>query len=523
MTTPDHTSDAAFPVDDSAGTRSPHERPEAGPDDDRSRSDRAPWDDVREPRTGRAPRTDVPEPRSDRAPWTDVPEPRTDRTPRTDVPEPRTGGGPVGPVGGGGGDLEADRVARVALTWLAEPGNRAVWGLVQDAGATATLDMLLGGDVPDTRLRALAAARSRAGDARRFAEAAMRRGAKLGARIVVPSDDEWPARVGELARLELDVGGRVNQDVRPPLCFWVRGGPPLNTTLDRSVAIVGARAASPYGVHVATDLGYGLAEQGWTVVSGGAFGIDTAAHRGALTAGGRTVAVLACGVERPYPLGNASLFEQVVENGLVVSEWPLGAEPLRHRFLVRNRVIAAATAGTVVVEAAARSGATQTMGRVLALGRPALVVPGPITSAMSVGCHAAGASVRPGRHVPGRGARRGGADRRVPDRHTAWPGPAAGQPRRGLRADSGGAAGWWVVHSGGDRRGGRARSADRAAAAVPSGVDRPRDPPGGRRGPQPGQGVALRTRDARLEISDSKPAWSETRLGQEIRQSAQTS
>jgi DNA processing protein len=388
MTTPDHTSDAAFPVDDSAGTRSPHERPEAGPDDDRSRSDRAPWDDVREPRTGRAPRTDVPEPRSDRAPWTDVPEPRTDRTPRTDVPEPRTGGGPVGPVGGGGGDLEADRVARVALTWLAEPGNRAVWGLVQDAGATATLDMLLGGDVPDTRLRALAAARSRAGDARRFAEAAMRRGAKLGARIVVPSDDEWPARVGELARLELDVGGRVNQDVRPPLCFWVRGGPPLNTTLDRSVAIVGARAASPYGVHVATDLGYGLAEQGWTVVSGGAFGIDTAAHRGALTAGGRTVAVLACGVERPYPLGNASLFEQVVENGLVVSEWPLGAEPLRHRFLVRNRVIAAATAGTVVVEAAARSGATQTMGRVLALGRPALVVPGPITSAMSVGCHA---------------------------------------------------------------------------------------------------------------------------------------
>jgi len=151
--------------------------------------------------------------------------------------------------------------------------------------------------------------------------------------------------------------------------------------------VVGARAATAYGIQVTTDLGYGLAENGWTVVSGGAFGIDAAAHRGALAADGRTVAVLACGVDRPYPAGNTAMFERIAETGLLISEWPPGSEPLRHRFLIRNRVIAAATAGTVLVEAAARSGATQTMSRVLALRRPALVVPGPVTSAMSVGCH----------------------------------------------------------------------------------------------------------------------------------------
>jgi DNA processing protein len=132
---------------------------------------------------------------------------------------------------------------------------------------------------------------------------------------------------------------------------------------------------------------FGLAEREWTVVSGGAFGIDAAAHRAALAAGGLTIAVLACGVDRPYPAGNAALFEQIAESGLLISEWPPGADPLRHRFLIRNRVIAAATRGCVVVEAAARSGAAQTMNRVLSLNRVAMVVPGPVTSAMSVGCH----------------------------------------------------------------------------------------------------------------------------------------
>jgi DNA processing protein len=282
---------------------------------------------------------------------------------------------------------DEDALARVALTTLAEPGNRAVWEMVESGGAPATLDRLLRGDIPESTLRAAVIARTSAGDPRRLAEAALRRARRLGARIVVPADADWPSGLRSLATLELDVGGRVNRDVRPPLCLWARGAHLLDQAFERSVAIVGARAATGYGTHVTTDIAFGLAEREWTVVSGGAFGIDAAAHRAALAAGGLTVAVLACGIDRPYPAGNASLFEHIAESGLLITEWPPGAEPLRHRFLIRNRVIAAATRGTVVVEAAARSGASQTMSRVLALNRIAMVVPGPVTSAMSVGCH----------------------------------------------------------------------------------------------------------------------------------------
>lgn len=285
-----------------------------------------------------------------------------------------------------GGDA-ADRTARVALTCLAEPGNRTVWQLVQADGAAATLERLLHGDIPEAALRAAVISRSAAGDLRRQAEAALSRCERLGARVVVPADPEWPTAVNALATLEVEGGGRVNRDVRPPLCLWVRGGCPLDEAFARSVAVVGARAATNYGIHVTSDLAFALAEREWTVVSGGAFGIDAAAHRAALSAGGLTVAILACGIDRPYPMGNAAMFEQIADSGVLMSEWPPGAEPLRHRFLIRNRVIAAATAGTVIVEAAARSGAVQTMGRTIALNRSAMVVPGPVTSAMSVGCH----------------------------------------------------------------------------------------------------------------------------------------
>jgi DNA processing protein len=278
-------------------------------------------------------------------------------------------------------------MARVALTWLAEPGNRVVWQLVRAGGAEATLHRLLAGDIPESTLRAAVTSRAAGEDPRRLAEDALRRADRLGARVVVPADPEWPIGVESLSTLELDGSGRINRDIRPPLCLWVRGGPRLDEAFARSVAVVGARAATNYGMHVANELGYGLAERGWTVVSGGAFGIDAAAHRAALTAEGVTVAVLACGIDRPYPIGNAAMFEQIAETGLLMSEWPPGADPLRHRFLIRNRVIAAATAGSVVVEAAARSGAVQTLSRTVALGRRAMVVPGPVTSAMSVGCH----------------------------------------------------------------------------------------------------------------------------------------
>ncbi|NJP30777.1 DNA-processing protein DprA [Micromonospora thermarum] len=291
----------------------------------------------------------------------------------------------VPPTAGG---AEADRLARVALTWLTEPGTRSVFRLVEQQGAVATLALLLDGAAPEQALRDTVAARLAAGDPVTVATEALGRADRLGARLVTPSDEEWPAPVGDLRHLVL-VGAtrKVDRETAPPLCFWVRGAWPLGEALDRSVAVVGARAATGYGVHVGTELAYGLAERGWTVVSGGAFGIDAAAHRGALSAGGLTVGVLACGLDRPYPVGNAALFDRIAETGLLISEWPPGAEPLRPRFLIRNRVIAAATRGSVLVEASARSGATQTARRALAIGRRTMVVPGPVTSVMSVGAH----------------------------------------------------------------------------------------------------------------------------------------
>ncbi|SNY14464.1 DNA-processing protein DprA [Paractinoplanes atraurantiacus] len=282
---------------------------------------------------------------------------------------------------------DGERAARVALTWLAEPGNRMVWSLVEECGASEALDRLVRGEVESKAIQAAVRAYEADLEPERLRELTVGRADQLGARIVVPSDEEWPRRVDSLATLSLEGNGRILRDVRPPLCLWVRGAWPLGETLERSVAVVGARAATAYGTHVTGEISYGLAEQGWTVVSGGAFGIDAAAHRAAMAAGGRTVAVLACGLDRPYPAGNSAMFEQIAESGLLISEWPPGAEPLRHRFLIRNRVIAAATVGTVMVEAAARSGASQTLSRVLALNRTAMVVPGPVTSAVSVGCH----------------------------------------------------------------------------------------------------------------------------------------
>lgn len=285
-------------------------------------------------------------------------------------------------------EVEEIRMARAALGWLVEPGNRELYGLVGEEGPVSALGRLVGGDLPATSLRGAAQARLRTGDPRRLATGALIRARRLGARIVIPEDEEWPAQLHDLVRIGgQDNVSRVNRDTFPPLCLWVRGPWSLAEAFDRSVALVGARAATSYGNHVATTLAHALAARGWTVVSGGAFGIDAAAHRGALASGGLTVAVMACGIDRPYPVSHTSLFDRIAEQGLLISEWPPGAAPFRHRFLIRNRVIAAATRGTVMVEASARSGARQTLGRALMLKRPAMVMPGPVTSAMSIGCH----------------------------------------------------------------------------------------------------------------------------------------
>jgi DNA processing protein len=281
---------------------------------------------------------------------------------------------------------EDPRLARVALTCLVEPGHRDLGQLVDAHGPVEALLRVLRGDVGDRLLGAVEARRRESkGDFVGLAERALEATERLGARIVTPEDDDWPAQLGDLRRISRDSENRLDRDTYPPLCVWLRGATTFDGVAQRSVAIVGSRASTPYGNHVALEFAYGLAERGWTVVSGGAYGIDAQAHRGALGPGGATIAVLASGIDKTYPMAHAALFERIAEYGLLLSEWPPGADPHRHRFLIRNRVIAALTRGAVVVEASARSGAKQTAGRARALGRALMAVPGPITSAMSVG------------------------------------------------------------------------------------------------------------------------------------------
>jgi DNA processing protein len=281
------------------------------------------------------------------------------------------------------------RRARAWLTRAAEPGSVDLWRFVEEAGPAAAVQALRAGTAPEG-IGALVGAR--AGQDASLAD--LRRAERCGARLVVPEDDEWPAPALHALTLAAHAGGDGDGQrdrttaLVPPLALWVRGDARLDETVDRSVAVVGSRASTTYGEHVAADLGAHLGERGWTVVSGGAYGIDVAAHRGALAAGAPTVAVLACGVDRAYPAAHSAVFARIVDGGgLLVSEWPPGAAPHRHRFLVRNRIIAGLTRGTVVVEAAARSGAQATARRARSLGKQVLVVPGPVTSAMSVGCH----------------------------------------------------------------------------------------------------------------------------------------
>jgi DNA processing protein len=169
----------------------------------------------------------------------------------------------------------------------------------------------------------------------------------------------------------------------------VRGHIDLRFACLRSVSIVGTRAATGYGIHVTTELAAALAERGWTVVSGGAFGIDSQGHRGALAAEGVTIAVLPSGLDEPYPRAHHDLFEAIVGQGALVSEQPPGRSPTRPGFLVRNRLIAALSRGTVLVEAAVRSGALNTARHARDQNRPLMAVPGPVTSLASAGCHLA--------------------------------------------------------------------------------------------------------------------------------------
>jgi DNA processing protein len=264
--------------------------------------------------------------------------------------------------------LEQERWARAAWSRIAEPEDVVAADLIARHGPVEAIRRIGRGDEPKTerfmpRLDVLDVERD------------LQIGERFAARVVCPGDEEWPTGLDDIER--------------PPYCLWVRGPVDLGEACRRSAAVVGARSATAYGEAVAADLAAGLGQRRFTVVSGAAFGIDAAAHRGALAVEATTVAVLASGVERPYPAAHAALIARIAETGAVVSEVAPGSAPTKWRFLRRNRLIASMSRGTVVVEAGLRSGSLNTARSAERYSRVVAAVPGPVTSMMSSGCHQA--------------------------------------------------------------------------------------------------------------------------------------
>lgn len=282
-----------------------------------------------------------------------------------------------------------ERFARATWTGLAEPGDRMAGIAVQTLGAARALDALVEGwtnaawlgslteagatDLTPTEVhKALERWRPRITES--LATSAIRQAARIGARLLVPGGPGWPDAMADLA-------------FHAPIALWCRGTDAALEALANSIALVGARAATGYGEHVTMEASAGLVDRGYAIVSGAAYGIDGMAHRAALASRGQTIAFLAGGVDRFYPSGHDALLTRIAEQGAVLSEMPCGEPPTKWRFLQRNRLIAAASQATIVLEAGWRSGSLNTAGHAAALGRPLGAVPGPVTSAASAGCH----------------------------------------------------------------------------------------------------------------------------------------
>ena len=276
-------------------------------------------------------------------------------------------------------NVDAQR-AWAYLSRVIEPPCAELAALVQQVGPVDAAECVRRGQVDDTLARRT--------EARREIDCAARDLDWLGrrsGRLITPDDDEWPV----LAFAGFNSGTAVAKPQgRPPMVLWALGPVRLDETAQRAAAIVGTRAATSYGEQVTGDLAVGLAERDVAVISGGAYGIDGAAHRAALAAEGVTVAVLAGGLDIPYPTGHSALLHRIGVDGLLVTEYPPGVRPARHRFLTRNRLVAALAGAAVVVEAGLRSGAANTAAWARALGRVVGAVPGPVTSSASTGCHA---------------------------------------------------------------------------------------------------------------------------------------
>lgn len=285
-------------------------------------------------------------------------------------------------------------VALAGLARLCEPPvAEAVGEFVAGVGAEAAWAAIVARAAPAAVLKSVA---PRLGSSSRAAlEAAarddLRRAADAGAHIFGPGDDDWPGQCFEPLQWVAPYDKCAH--AWSPLALYRRGDY-WPTRPSGGVAVVGSRAATSYGIRVAAELAACAVADGRTVVSGAAFGIDAASHRGALRSGtagsgaaDATVAVLACGIDRAYPSAHRSLIDAISGDGSVISEYPPGAVPARHRFLVRNRIIAALAEATVVVEAGRRSGSLNTATTAANLGRTVAAIPGPVNSAMSLGCH----------------------------------------------------------------------------------------------------------------------------------------
>ncbi|EZP29859.1 DNA-protecting protein DprA [Microbacterium oleivorans] len=266
----------------------------------------------------------------------------------------------------------ARHYAHAIWSCVTEPGDGVAGALIAECGVIAAVEAGLGSG--GTTNAALEAGRRRWQARLSSVEDALDRARHVGARLLVPGNPDWPVRVDDLG-------------VHAPRALWARGNV-ASLAGDSALALVGARAATGYGEHVTGELATHLSRRGATIVSGGAYGIDGMAHRATLAVDGVTVAVLAGGVDRPYPAGHADLLGRIARGpGVVVAEVPCGTPPTKWRFLQRNRLIAALSDATVVVEAGWRSGSLNTAGHAAALGRALGAVPGPVTSAASAGCH----------------------------------------------------------------------------------------------------------------------------------------
>lgn len=255
---------------------------------------------------------------------------------------------------------------RLALFACIEPGI-AFWGReIAERGASATYDRLLDGRYDTIKYGHLIEKISAFNCDEGLASIE-----KAGGTLITPESIDWPKSVDDLAV--------------PPIALIVKGD--CTILSERSLAIVGTRNPTPYGIRIAGDFAAGFVDRDWQIISGGAYGVDTAAHRGALVAEGRTIAVIASGIDIQYPAGNSRLFDEICESGAIVSEVMPGVVAMPHRFLTRNRLIAAMSVSTLVVEAAFRSGSLRTARDAAELMKPVMAIPGPINSPSSEGCH----------------------------------------------------------------------------------------------------------------------------------------